>query len=168
MRRLSAYIGLSIFLALPLAARAATPVCADLHYRDFDFWLGDWNVITRDGKLMGHEHVEKRYGNCVVADEWTGVEGGTGGSFNIYDRHRKLWHQTWVDSWGMLLDLQGGLKDGHMVLTGEHINKEGNKVLDRLTWTPEKNGDVHQLWESSRDGGKTWKVEFDGYYKKAD
>jgi hypothetical protein len=27
-------------------------------------------------------------------------------------------------------------------------------------------GRVRQLWDSSADGGKTWKVEFDGTYAK--
>lgn len=166
MRRLNAYIAVFFCLVLPSATWAAAPVCGDPAYRQFDFWLGDWNVTTPDGKLVGHERVEKRYGDCVLADEFTGVQSGTGGSFNIYDRHRKVWHQTWVDSWGLLLQLDGGLKDGRMVLSGEHVNKEGKKVLDRMTWTPEK-GAVHQLWESSADGGKTWKVEFDVVYHKA-
>jgi len=166
MPRMSAFIAFITFLALPLAAEAAAPVCGDPAYRQFDFWLGDWNVTTADGKLVGHEHVEKRYGDCVVADEWTGVQGGTGGSFNLYDRHRKVWHQTWVDSWGMLLELEGGLRGGRMELAGTHVNKDGKRVMDRMTFTPER-GAVHQVWESSLDGGKTWKVEFDGYYKKA-
>ena len=164
--RLSAVFAWICLSLLPAAVWAAPPVCGDPAYRQFDFWLGDWNVTTPGGKLVGHEHVEKRYGDCVLADEWTGVEGGTGGSFNIYDRHRKVWHQTWVDAWGLLLELEGGLKDGRMMLSGEHVNKEGKKVLDRMTWTPEK-GAVHQLWESSADGGKTWKVEFDVVYHKA-
>ena len=38
-----------------------------------------------------------------------------GQSFNIYDRSRAQWHQTWVDSTGGLHEYWGNLKDGNMV-----------------------------------------------------
>ncbi|HEV2112225.1 MAG TPA: hypothetical protein VGT99_12780 [Gammaproteobacteria bacterium] len=162
-------IVLSLCLSLlPLAAGAGLPTsCADPAYRQFDFWLGDWNVTGSDGKLLGREHVEKLYGGCVLKENWTGLQGGSGSSFNIYDAPRKLWHQTWVDSMGTLLVLEGGLKDGRMVMTGDQVQKDGSHLLNRITWTPDK-GAVRQTWDVSKDGGKTWKVVFDGIYRKAD
>jgi len=35
---------------------------------------------------------------------------------------------------------------------------------ERVSWTPGEDGRVRQLWESSRDAGKTWTVVFDGTY----
>lgn len=152
---------------LPLAAGATLPSsCADPAYRQFDFWLGDWNVTTPDGRLVGRDHVERLYGGCVVKENWTGLQGGTGSSFNIYDANRKLWHQTWVDSMGTLLVLEGGLRHGRMVLKGDQVQKDGSHLLNRIIWTP-GHATVHQVWEVSKDGGKTWKVIFDGIYKKA-
>ena len=148
-------------LALPSLAQAA---CADLVYRQFDFMLGDWNVATADGKLVGRDHIEKTYGNCVVQEHWTSVDGGTGGSVSMYDASRKLWHQTWVDSTGTLVVLEGGLKDGRMVMSGEMSNG-GKHVQDRMSWVPQ-DGKVRQLWETSEDGGKTWRTIFDVYYSK--
>lgn len=148
-------------LVLPLLAQAA---CADLVYRQFDFMLGDWNVATADGKLVGRDHIEKTYGNCVVQEHWTSVDGGTGGSVSMYDGSRKLWHQTWVDSTGTLVVLEGGLKDGRMVMYGEMSNG-GKHVQDRMSWMPQ-DGKIRQLWETSEDGGKTWKIIFDVYYSK--
>ena len=148
-------------LLLPSLAQAA---CADLQYRQFDFLLGDWNVATVDGKLVGHDHIEKTYGSCVVEEHWTSVDGGTGGSFSMYDMSRKLWHQTWVDSTGTLVVLEGGLKDGGMVMSGE-MTDGGKRVQDRMSWTP-KDGKIRQLWETSADGGKTWTIIFDVYYSK--
>jgi len=148
-------------LLLPSLAHAA---CADLAYRQFDFWLGDWNVATADGKLVGHDHVEKAYGSCVLQEHWTSVDGGTGGSVSIYDMSRKLWHQTWVDSTGTLVVLEGGLKAGGMVMTGE-MTDGGKRVQYRMSCIP-KDGKIRQLWETSNDGGKTWKTIFDVYYSK--
>lgn len=141
--------------------------CADAAYRQFDYWLGDWNVATMDGKLVGRDRVQKVYGGCVVQEHWTSVDGGTGGSYSIYDFTRKTWHQTWVDSTGTLLVLEGGLKDGHMVLTGDNTLPGGRRAMNRMSWTP-MGGKLRQLWEVSEDNGKTWKVVFDVYYTKAD
>ena len=111
--------------------------------------------------------MEKLYGGCVLKENWTGLQGGSGSSFNIYDAPRKLWHQTWVDSMGTLLVLEGGLKDGRMVMSGDQVQKDGSHLLNRMSWTP-ADGSVRQTWDVSKDGGKTWKVVFDGVYRKAD
>jgi hypothetical protein len=150
-----------LILASPGLAHAA---CADLAYRQFDFWQGEWNVATADGKLVGRDRIEKDYGGCVLQEHWTSVDGGTGGSVTIYDMSRKLWHQTWVDSTGTLVVLEGNLKDGRMVMEGE-MTQDGKRVRDRMSWTPQ-DGKIRQLWETSSDGGKTWKTIFDVYYSK--
>ena len=156
------FLPIVFVLLLPSLAHAA---CADLTYRQFDFMLGDWNVSSADGKLVGRDHIEKAYGGCAQQESWTSVDGGTGGSFSIYDSSRKLWHQTWVDSTGTLVVLEGGLKEGRMVMSGEMVTPYGKHELDRMSWTP-KDGKIRQLWETSADGGKTWQVIFDVYYSK--
>ena len=40
----------------------------------------------------------------------------------------------------------------------------GGAALQRITWTPLEGGVVRQLWETSKDGGRTWAVVFDGRY----
>ena len=53
---------------------------------------------------------------CVLLENWTGVEGGAGKSFNLYDATDRKWHQIWVDNSGGRLTLEGGLANGRMVL----------------------------------------------------
>ena len=161
MSRRTLFVLVFIASLLPSLAQAA---CADLAFRQFDFWLGDWNVASADGKLVGRDRVEKAYGGCVIQEHWTSVDGGTGGSVSMYDMSRKLWHQTWVDSTGTLVVLEGDLKDGRMLMSGE-MSQHGVRVLDRMSWTPQ-DGKIRQLWETSEDGGKTWKIIFDVYYTK--
>jgi hypothetical protein len=38
--------------------------------------------------------------------------------------------------------------------------------IQRITWAPQADGSVRQLWESSKDGGRTWSTAFDGKYVK--
>lgn len=145
------------------------PACTAPQYRQFDFWLGSWNVTTPDGKPAGTNVITREVGGCVLHEHWVGVRGMRGESFNTYDAARKLWHQTWVDDRGLLLTLEGRLENGSMVLVGRRpaTNGAGGEQLNRITWTPGTDGSVRQLWEQSSDDGTTWTTGFDGHYVRA-
>ncbi|HYK53572.1 MAG TPA: hypothetical protein VEV38_08605 [Candidatus Eremiobacteraceae bacterium] len=147
------------------AANAASGPCSSAEHRQFDFWIGDWNVKdTATGSPAGHNLITLEQGSCVLQEHWRGSDGLTGTSFNIYYAGDKKWHQTWVDSSGLLLRLDGGLVDGKMVLSGNRVNRAGKVVTDRIVWTPEPSGDVRQVWDYTTDDGKTWQNVFDGMY----
>lgn len=145
----------------------APPPCSGPEHRQFDFWLGEWEVRDPSGKLAGNNRITRVQQGCALLEEWKGSSGVTGMSLNVYDADRKRWHQTWVDSTGGLLVIEGSFKDGKMVLIGEAMSNDTppKKTLQRITWEP-KDGTVRQLWESSADDGKTWTVAFDGRYAK--
>jgi hypothetical protein len=171
---LIAVVVLSLGAAVPLAAQSPTganakpPPCAGAEHRQFDFWIGEWDVRDPQGKLVGRNRIEKVHDGCVLIEHWTSASRVTGTSVNIYDRDRGKWHQTWVDSGGGLLQLDGGLVGNAMVLQGEAVDTDAaSKIaMQRITWTPQANRAVRQLWESSTDNGKTWNVVFDGTYTK--
>jgi hypothetical protein len=144
------------------------PACTAAEYRQFDFWQGDWDVRDASGKIVGRNRIVSLHGGCALQESWTGAGGVSGTSVNVYDNDRKRWHQTWVDNGGGLLHLDGGIVDGAMVLRGESIAADASSkpTLQRITWTPQSDGRVRQLWESSSDSGKTWSVVFDGIYSK--
>lgn len=148
-----------------LAAVAERP-CAAPEYRQFDFWVGAWDVYNPQGQTVGANRITVEQGGCVLHEHWTGAKGGTGESFNIYDRARGAWHQTWVSAQGVLLLLEGGLNEaGEMVLSGSSLSRTGT-VLNRITWTPHADGSVRQHWEVSGDGGEQWRTVFDGLYRR--
>ncbi len=148
-------------------APAAKPCTAPPHHQ-FDFWMGRWRVtdaVTK--KFDGTNDVTRELNGCVLQEHWNGTGGSAGTSYNLYDASRKRWHQTWVDNAGGILQLDGGLKNGSMVLQGARPGRNGTTVLDRITWTPRPDGSVRQWWQASRDGGVTWKTQFDGVYRRA-
>jgi hypothetical protein len=150
-----------------LSAQAATkPSCTTAEFRQFDFWVGNWEVRDSAGALAGHNTITKVLGGCVLHESWTGAGGSHGESFNIYDAPTRRWHQTWVDGNGLLLRLDGGWTGDRMVLSGQRTGIQGRTVIDRISWIPGADHSVRQLWESSRDGGKTWVKAFDGIYRK--
>lgn len=156
--------------AIGNAQNAAPPKlgCPDPVHRQFDFWLGHWDVFTPDGKKAGENRIEAVASGCALSELWAGRGGFTGNSLNIYDRADKKWHQHWVDSTGGRLDLTGALEGSSMVLssTGPDPDKPGVAVTQRITWTPSADGSVRQHWQTSTDGGKTWTTAFDGRYVK--
>ena len=144
--------------------------CAAAEHRQFDFWIGRWEVRDPSGKIVGHNRIERAHGGCALIENWTGAGGVTGTSINIYDRDHRRWHQTWVDSSGGLLQLDGPRSEAALTLSGSAFDAEAASqvALQRITWTPLAGGRVRQLWESSTDGGKTWSVAFDGLYIRQD
>ncbi|HET9581955.1 MAG TPA: hypothetical protein VFP76_03985 [Gemmatimonadota bacterium] len=158
-------LGLTPVLAAAQEPGTAPP-CAREEYRQFDFWLGTWEVTTPDGKVAGTNTIESVLNGCALRESWRGAGGMTGTSTNTYDPHAGRWHQTWVDDRGGFLLISGGLEKGSMVLEGEMVDEEG-PVVHRIAWTPGPAGEVRQLWEASRDGGTTWVVVFDGLYRRA-
>ena len=149
------------------AAPAPTPSpapCRSPEYRQFDFWVGDWDVHTPDGKTAGVNRIERILNGCALRETWKGARGSNGTSLNSWDPGTRRWHQTWVDDDGLVLNLEGGLRAGKMVLLGETVSPTGDRALQRITWSSIAGGRVRQLWEKSGDGGKTWEIAFEGIY----
>ena len=141
-----------------------TKPCSMAEHRQFDFWLGDWDV-TVGGQMAGTNSIQLILSDCVLLENWTGAKGGTGKSFNLFNAARGKWQQTWVDNSGNVLELYGEFKNGVMQLTGETVSN-GKKALQRITWHPLEKDKVRQHWEQSQDDGKTRSTAFDGLYTR--
>ena len=147
----------------PSRVSAATgTACSSPAHHAFDFWVGNWEV-TQNGRPAGTNRIDRLLDGCALLENWRGHGGVRGHSLNFYDAERGLWQQTWVDSTGSSLNLEGGFAQGHMRLSSL---KSGVRVADRITWTPFADGTVRQLWEHTDDGGKTWQAAFDGLYRR--
>lgn len=142
--------------------------CGAPEFRQFDFWVGDWEVRDASGSVViGQNRIEKIHGGCALQENWVGAPGDTGTSLNTYYPPEKKWHQVWVSNNGAFLRIAGEFKDGKMVLVGESVRpRAATKVLNRVTWSLVGNNPdrVRQFWEVSSDNGTTWQVDFDGLY----
>ena len=158
---------LLVFLGVVASTSDAAPPasCATPQHRQFDFWVGDWQVHKPDGTFAGINRITLEYGSCVIHERYITGRGYSGESLNIYDASRKVWHQTWVDDTGLLLTLEGRWDGKSMVLEGRAPGADGAMAKQRITWTPNADGSVRQLWESA-DAKGAWTVVFDGKYTK--
>jgi hypothetical protein len=154
------------------SVQAQPSACASAKYSELDFWLGEWDARGANASAdrpPNSSVITKVHGGCVILETWKSPNY-TGQSFNIYDRTRGQWHQTWVDSGGGLQEFWGGLKGGNMVYEGTSAPSKGQTVGERtrMTFFNLAPGKVRQLVERSADGGKTWKVQYDfAYTRKA-
>jgi len=139
------------FLRRRAAASPSEPANREMpEQRAFDFWIGDWVVTDpATGDALGESRIERILGGRSLHERWTGADGVSGESLNIYDGARQVWHQSWVDQTGALLLLDGGLSEGSMKLQG----RDPAGRLQRIRWTPAADGSVMQHWERSRDEG---------------
>ncbi|MGH7681257.1 MAG: tetratricopeptide repeat protein [Candidatus Eiseniibacteriota bacterium] len=152
------------FAALTLKVEANERPCShDPAYRQFDFWVGEWQVKSREGAPAGTNSITIENGDCWVHEHWLSP-GGNGESFNFYNPTTQKWHQSWVDDQGQVAEFDGGLKDGAMAMEGYRQGTAGARIPARLTLTPLPDGTVRQLGENSTDGGKTWTILYDLIY----
>lgn len=147
----------------------ARPCLHDLRYREFDFWIGDWDVRPTGQPPSGppaRNIVTLEERGCVVMEHWSAPSGSHGQSFNIFDRSIGLWRQTWVDAQGGQHDYRGQLKDGNMVFAGDIPAPNGQlgRVPVRLTFFNLGKDSVRQFSEISTDSGKTWRTNYDLMY----
>lgn len=147
-------------------AHAAGAPCDAPGYRDFDFWIGEWNVYTPDGKLAGSNAITREYDGCVIHERYTTPRTYRGESLNTYEPKRQVWHQTWMDNAGTLLLLEGRFADGKMMLEGQTAGEDGKAVKHRITWSANPDGSVRQFWQQAKVGSSEWTTAFDGTYRR--
>ena len=162
--------------AAPAATQTATPApappppaCTAPEHRQFDFWVGSWEVHRGDtNALVARSLIEKLYDGCVIRENWMPLRGSAGGSVNNYVTEEKRWHQTWVSGANARVEFQGGLVGDKMVLMGfwKDVAGPGKHGLIRMTYSPLADGAVRQFGEISQDHGLSWAPAFDFTYRK--
>jgi tetratricopeptide (TPR) repeat protein len=153
--------------AVEQAKKNQRPCAYSAENRQFDFWLGQWDVSTTQGAIpSGTSKIELILEDCVVLENWKSLNNAYAGkSYNIYDQSLKRWEQYWVDNVGGNIFFHGGLKDGVMDYWTDDIPQPTGPPLRRhLQFFPLGPDKVRQFSQGSTDGGKTWQVEYDFTY----
>jgi hypothetical protein len=125
--------------------------CMDEPHRQFDFWVGDWNVFNAADVPIGTNFVTLELDGCLVQEHWSAnFNGSLGLSLNTYDSETGLWYQSWVaqNPFGALRT-DGGLVGDEMVLTDDDrlgflVGGGTTPFEDEWIWTPEGPDQVRQ------------------------
>jgi hypothetical protein len=96
-----------------------------------------------------------------------------GKSWSVYNKNYKMWQQTWVDSQGGYIALTGNIIGDSMVLVTSEKNvpkaiSPTGKIINRMVYGNITKNSFDWNWESSSDGGKTWKINWHIAYKRKD
>lgn len=168
MRTIATCLLLSLVMHASAQQPPARPCASDTIYRQFDFWIGDWEVFGAKGKA-GESRIELILDSCIILENWTSArQGYAGKSFNTYNASTGQWQQTWVDnSGGSTAYLRGRAeKDKVVFYADNNLDTKGKNFLRRLTFYRLDANKVRQHGERSDDGGKTWTTEYDLEYRR--
>jgi tetratricopeptide (TPR) repeat protein len=150
---------------LEIVDQQINPCMYSAEARQFDFWIGDWDVFVQ-GRKVGENLVEREVNGCILVENWKNTGGGTGKSINVYNAVRKKWKQFYVGSQGAVLEFEGEYKDKILHMTSETIDTAGAKTMHILEFRDLPDKTVRQLWKQSTDNGKTWNTVWDSIYKR--
>jgi hypothetical protein len=153
--------------------QAQSKPCSASVYRQFDFWLGEWEALGVNGKKAGDSKISIMLDSCIILEEWTSVSVTNGvryagKSYNTYNAAKKKWQQYWVDNAAGVTEYFNGYYDDNKMIMETANEKLGDTAYQILKMTFYNLGldKVRQHGESSGDGGKTWKTDFDFEYRR--
>jgi hypothetical protein len=166
-------IFLTAILIAYLQSLTAQKPCSLPVFRQFDFWVGEWEAYGPKGNKGGDSKISIILDSCIILEEWTSanVQQGlhyAGKSFNTYNTATKQWQQTWVDNTGGTTEyLRGEGSDGKIIFYADKVvGPQGKVFMRRLTFTKLNNDKVRQFGERSDDAGTTWTTEYDLEYRR--
>jgi hypothetical protein len=166
---------IALFSGMAAVASAAAETssstrCSAVEYRQFDFWIGDWDTFEMEdlsGPSIARAWITPIVNGCALHERYEQSDGLVGDSILSFDPVRRQWQQTWITNRGSNMVLWGELRDAALVLEGEVHLHDGATVLQRITWRTEGDA-VRETAVLSRDGGEHWEPAFDVLFRKRD
>jgi tetratricopeptide (TPR) repeat protein len=140
------------------------PCMYSVEARQFDFWIGEWDVYNPTGRKDGTSVIQRIANGCGILENWTGAIGGSGKSINFYDPQVGKWFQYWIGADGNPQRFSGVYRNGAIRYEGGPSTLNGKSVLRRLTFFNVDANTIRQLAEQSDDDGKTWTIGYDYKY----
>jgi len=154
-----------------------TLACNSAESRQFDFWIGDWDIqqkiLNKDGTWLeteAHNSVSPILNGCALEEHWEGdvkffwsgmqhIKHMKGFSIRYYNPKKKEWSIHWLDnnSLNMGAGVTGNFKDGKGEFFSETNNIKG-KSISRITFSKITKISVHWDLAFSNDDGKTWTI----------
>ncbi len=139
--------------------------CSSPQARQFDFWLGEWDLTWpaeqtggEAGEVgRGKNTITRRFGDCVIEENFAFADDTfLGHSVSVYDAQADMWRQTWVDNMGGYLLFAGNYDGKTMELRTPTVERDGEQIVQRMVFSSIQRDSLRWDWQGSRDGGETW------------
>ena len=160
-------------------AALLSSVCAGPEYRQFDFWIGEWDLRIRTRKALGSaewdeaagtQRVETILSGCAIAEHFRGDGPGApwaGESYSAWQPALHKWRQTWVDDQGGFLAFVGSVDEGVMTLRGEPTTTpKGATIHMRMVFLDVTPSALRWEWQRSVDDGASWDAQMIIHYRR--
>lgn len=158
------------------AIRAASSSCSGAAHRQFDFWVGDWEVeqeiLTREGsylELPARSSVRRVLDGCALLERWQGrvqffwegmpePEPLEGLSVRSYDEEIGGWRIHWMDSRDPTFGppFVGGFDGDTGTFTRETVGRDGAVLMSRIRFVRLDAERVDWDLSVSTDAGASW------------
>lgn len=144
------------------------PGCTSPETRQFDFWVGDWDVsLSGTEVLVGESTISMEDEGCDLIESWRPFVGAHGHSINAYDPHDRLWHQTWVDATGQTTNSSGTFDGGAMRLNNNSPPPPSMPNLRRrMNFQAIDANSLRQWGERFDEKTRQWTVAWDLTYRR--
>lgn len=149
--------------------------CAVPEARQFDFWVGEWELTWKGGQGGTPENetgravnvIRKILGGCVIEENFSAPLGAyLGKSWSVYQPATGQWRQTWVDNSGNYLLFRGGFHDGKMELRTEPFQRNGKTFISRMVFQNISESALDWSWQRSADEGESWQDVWNIHYQR--
>lgn len=98
---MSAFITLFFIKNTYAQKPSITCPCCIPEFKQFDFWIGNWDVYDTLGNKVGENKIVTTQDSCLIQENWKS-QGQTGTSNNYYNKADSTWNQVWVSVTGGL------------------------------------------------------------------
>ena len=153
-----------LFVAFSSVSAFAQLSCAN-DDKQLDFLIGDWELFSNDGALIGENSIELIGGTCTFEESYKGFDGFNTQSIFKYDATNNKWLQDWSDDFGTNLKFEGQLTNGKLTLNATSIDGNGQKTHHQVVYQKTSSGSLKHTWKQSNNL-KDWNTTLSGTYKR--
>ena len=168
-------------LVLPCAAARAqvtlpdSPACPDARSRQFDFWLGEWDVNNRHRRPdsddpiwyetgLAHTHVWPVVGGCGIVEHWDGAltfDRVIGFSVRTFDPVREMWELVllWPSAnRPVFATFEGQFRHGRGEFDAGSVDAHDRPQTTRISFADIRPDAFRWDLSLSGDSGITWRT----------
>ncbi len=153
------------------AAHAQPSPCRSPESRQFDFWLGEWDVVNRQRRPEGTawgvtgratDRVYAVADGCGIVEQWRGSTAPryvVGYSLRAWNPDKHKWDLVLLwprPEQPRFVTLEGGFRHGRGEFFRSGTGGEGTPVEVRFTFSDITANSLRWNDGTSRDGGRTW------------
>lgn len=143
--------------------------CTSAESRQFDFWLGEWDVSPGQSPvLIAESTISLHDQGCVILENWRPFRNAHGHSINIYDATEGKWRQTWADASGTRTEYSGSVDaDGVMRLDNLSPAQQGAaQARQRMNFQRVDANTVRQWGEAFDAAQQAWTTTWSFIYRR--